>query len=100
MAAKERNHLSGVTEADYLTWKHHPVTKLLHQFLRDYQRVLQREGWASLHSGKVDQELLLELVGRSKAVLEIETLPFGAIETFYSRSEEEDGSEVIQDETS
>ena len=83
--------LKGITRDDYQNWRHHPVTKVLHQFLKDHHVALKVRAWdLVLGDPKAD---LGELVGRAKALLEIVDLPFESMFSFYQQ-EETDAAEV------
>ena len=80
-----------ITEADYKAWRHHPVTKVLYLYLRDYQQALQEKALAHLlqDSDPLDPKYIGEIAGRIKAVAEIPDLPFAAILSFYRKDEDE-----------
>lgn len=95
-----------ITEADYQVWRHHPVTKVLYRYLRDYQAALQDKALAHLledsdSSHTLDPKYVGEIAGRIKAVREIPELPFEAILNFYQKDEVNDTetstSEHLQD---
>jgi len=65
-------------------WRHHPVTQVFLQYLRDYQEALAREGWGHLLvADHLDELLIGEMRGRAKTLIELVDLPFEAMEQFY-----------------
>lgn len=95
--------VNGITEADFNTWKHHPVTKVLHQFLGDYAEALKSDHLGRWLAGEDDpaQESLAR--GRIITATELKALKFQDIAEFYrdgeasvqgERNEEEDGRET------
>ena len=84
--------LNGITEQDFLTWKHHPVTKLWVRFLKDYGQQLEREQIALLRasSESVDQFKLGSFSGAINAVSEVGDPQFNSIVAFYPTEEEQE----------
>lgn len=82
--------IKGVVEADYQGWRHHPVSKVVLQYLKDYHLAMKEEAWHYLlgaRSGKLDPEHLGEISGRAKAAWELADLPFEALVAFYQKEE-------------
>ncbi len=79
--------VKGIAEADYQGWKHHPVSKVLLQYLRDYHLALKEEAWQCLLRGPAPAGYLEEISGRARAVAELYELPFEAIVAFYQEEE-------------
>lgn len=77
----------GLKEPDFSDWKHHPVTKLLHQYLADYRQTLRNVHLAEWEAGTDDRTRELELRGRIATLGEIVQLSLADIETFYSEKE-------------
>lgn len=104
MASNPPPQIKGITEADLQSWRHHPVSKVILQYLLDYQAGLRDQAWAYLlgnRVGPIDVEQLSELKGRASAALELAELPFETIQSFYTTEilEEENGTETVQDGT-
>ena len=75
--------LGDIRETDFQLWRHHPVTALFLQYLRDYREVLRREAldrWEAGALNLVDQQ---EMRGRVMTCAEMADLPFEAIRSFY-----------------
>ena len=84
-----------VGEAEYLTWRHHPVSKVVHKFLEDFAESLKRESWAYLQgTEKLNEKFVGELIGRARTCLELADLPYSAIEQFYKKEEDDDTKAV------
>ena len=85
--------VQGIQQADFQNWKHHPVTRVFHQYLKDYHDMLKDRAWDVVFSDpKAD---LGELVGRAKTLIEMVDLPFEAMFMFY-QPEETDATEITQ----
>lgn len=98
MALNPPPQIKGISQADLANWRHHPVSKVLLQYLQDYHLMLSREAWAHLRKAdKLDIEYLAKLTGRADAALEFSELPFEALQSFYTTeiSEEENGTEAV-----
>lgn len=94
--------LRDLNEGDFAQWKHHPVTKVLHQYLRDYHDAVKRAGWdyvtisRTANTPPMSVEYLSEAAGRAKVALEIADLDYNIIVAFY-QPEEENGTQTAQD---
>ena len=85
--------LNGIEEAEYKAWRHHPVTRLVLQYLEDYRAALVKEAVGRWESGKLVLTDEHELRGRILVVREIGELPFSAIEEFYRTGDDNEVSE-------
>lgn len=73
-----------IKKEDLQVWRHHPVTQVFLQYLRDYQEALAREAWGHLLvADHLDELLIGEMRGRAKTLIELIDLPFEAMEQFY-----------------
>ena len=70
-----------MTKEEYLEWKHHPLTKQFHQYLKDYRQQLA-EKWAK---GVLCDPTHYQV--RCKMAQELVDMHEGAISEFYGRAE-------------
>lgn len=84
------DRLHGITESDYQSWRHHPVTKLLLQYIGDFRAALIADAMGQWESGAL--VLATEQEARARIVIlrELGELPWSAIESFY-----EEGSKNV-----
>lgn len=75
--------VSGIAEQDYQTWRHHPVTKVFIEYLRDYRADLIEAAAAQWLDGNLQIATADELRGRALAIGDIAELPFAAMIAFY-----------------
>lgn len=91
--------LLDLTEQDYLDWKHHPVTKLVRQYLDDYSRSLRRgheDLWLNAPGGHaVDPVLAAEMKGRVLTLAEMRALTFLNIADFYQTGEQDTDAAAV-----
>jgi len=80
--------LFGIKEADFLAWRHHPVTKVFVSYLTDYRAALQRDHIDRWEGGRLDPDTESEAKGRCNTLQELATLQFGAMLQFYGDIEE------------
>lgn len=87
--------LNGITEADFGAWKHHPVTKVYLRYVLDYASLAKRElaDGVCASESSLDQLAIGKLSGRVLAWLEMATLEYSHIVSFYAASEPEDKQE-------
>ena len=80
-----------ITEADFQTWKHHPVTKVYLRYLLDYEQELMIKLVGILRASEAAPEpfQLGMFNGRSAATREMATLEFAHIASFYASPEED-----------
>lgn len=72
-----------IGEQDFHLWRHHPVSKVVLQYLADYREVLRREAMDRWESGAlrlVDEQ---EMRGRVLAVTDMIDLAHESIRSFY-----------------
>lgn len=91
--------VKGIQTTDYLNWKHHPVTRVFHQYLKDRVKALEAQCLDYLLGARVgarlDPEVLAEIAGRIKSESEIPELDFDAVIEFYQTMEEDNGTEAV-----
>lgn len=85
--------VNGIAEADFQSWKHHPVTKVVLQYLRDYDAALQREIMARWLTGALDLQTEKEARGRCLTLSEVADLSFPIVHEFYQTSKDGDDAE-------
>lgn len=83
--------LQGITEADFGAWKHHPVTKLFLQFLRDYELIYADElnRRVRLSMASPDQFALGKLAGYANAILDVGNPTYESIAKLYELPQQE-----------
>lgn len=81
--------LGGITEADFLAWKHHPVTKVWLQFMADRGQQLAREQIDLLRTSVVapDAFFLGEFKGRIGELADLTAPQFQSVVEFYQSTE-------------
>lgn len=75
--------VDGIAEVDYQTWRHHPVTKVFIEYLRDYRQDLIEAATVQWLDGQLQIATADELRGRALAIDDIAELPFAAMIAFY-----------------
>ena len=75
----------GLTEADYLRWRHHPVTKWFLEYLRDFRSDLATHAQEQWLGGEIELATEKELKGRINTLDEMATLEFSEIAAFYEQ---------------
>ena len=78
--------LRGLTEEDYKRWRHHPVTVLVRQYLRDLQGDLRRQAIEAWEAGRLQLSAESDIRTRIHVVEAFLTLPFDAMVAFYEQS--------------
>lgn len=80
-----------ITEADFNSWKHHPVTKVYLRYLSDYEQELMVKLVNILRASEVAPEPfhLGMFNGRSAVAREMATLEYAHIASFYAPPEQE-----------
>ena len=94
MASNPPPQIKGLSQAELARWRHHPVSVVLLNYLRDYHLALRDQAWAYLlgnRVGQIDVEQLSELKGRASAALEFAEIDFETIEAFYT-------TEILEEE--
>lgn len=92
--------VSDLQEADFQTWKHHPVTKVYRQYLAHFAAALERDHIARWKAGEADERTEAEAAGRIKTLEELAGLEFEHIAEFYQEPEanqEPDETETLRD---
>lgn len=82
--------LQGITEPDYQVWRHHPVTKLVLQYMADFREALRRDALARWESGALTLTDEHELRARSNVLAELGELQFPSIANFYGEDTKEE----------
>lgn len=82
----------------FQSWKHHPVTKVFFQFLRDRKESLIRESSLQWLNGSelFDRENQVNR-GRALEAIELSEIEYEMIKAFYEK--EEDGTETSEDDS-
>lgn len=75
--------LQGIEEPEFKAWRHHPVTKLLLQYLADYRESLIKEAVGRWEAGQLILTDEHELRARVVTVKELIELQFTMIVEFY-----------------
>ncbi len=88
--------LNGITEDDFLRWKHHPVSKVLLRYLLDYAERLRQEQLIEIENAEAEMPAKKqgEYKGRIKTVTELATIAFGHLVDFYPDTEEEEDDDA------
>lgn len=91
-----RYALNGISEDDFLRWKHQPVTKVLIRYLIDFADRLRQEQMIEIEN--TDAELPAkkqgEYKGRIKTVIELANIEFANLVEFYPPEEEEEADDA------
>jgi hypothetical protein len=82
---QEPREVRGLTEADYLRWVHHPVTKWFRRYLEEYRADLVAAASERWLGGEIKLSEENEMKGRALCLTEVATLPFNAIANFYDQ---------------
>jgi hypothetical protein len=72
-----------IDEQDYQLWRHHPVSKVVLQYIDDYRMRLREEALARWESGALQLIDDREMRGRVLACSDIVDLQFESIRSFY-----------------
>jgi hypothetical protein len=72
-----------LTPDSWAQWRHHPVTKALHQYLADYRAQLLRDHLRRFVGYAEAPNLENEARARSAVILDVVALDFNAIREFY-----------------
>ena len=75
--------MSELSSDDFNRWKHHPVSKIFFQYLHDKRRFLTSAMTDQWLSGTLTMQTEQTVRGQIIELMELEILPFGAIESFY-----------------
>lgn len=87
--------LDGITEADFQTWKHHPVTKLYVRWLKHYEQQMKDAQVGQLRSstGAPDLYTLGTWTGAINTVGEMSELRYQSIVDFYTPEPQQEEQE-------
>ena len=77
-----------ITEIDFNLWRRHPVTELLHRYLRDYHEMILKDTMARWEGGSLNLTDEHERRWRAVVSREIADLEYEAIRTFYEGEQE------------
>ena len=88
-----------LADQQFRQWRHHPVSEVVLQYLKDYQQALLRELQQRWLQGSVRYADEAEARGRVLVVVELRELQLDAIRAFYGlpQEEEEDDDEDAED---
>lgn len=86
---KDEPNIDGITERDYLAWRHDPVTKVFLKYLRDYGAAVKGRVVAQWETGALHLMTEQEARGRYLVTKEISELKFDSMLTLYAVEEEE-----------
>lgn len=81
----------GITEREYIAWKHHPVSRLVLRFYRDFRDDLRAAAMQAWEERPLDRDTDNEMRARVKTLNEIADLPFSSIAMFYTQMDETAG---------
>lgn len=84
----------GISEADFNSWKHNPVTKVFREYLLHYAAELERGHLIRWKSGKTEQGLEDEAAGRILTLEEMSALEFESMYEFYQETEQQEENET------
>lgn len=83
----DRHNVNGIRLEDFQQWRHHPVSKVVLQFLRDYREAMHRElleRWTANSLTLADEH---EMRGRSNTLQEFAEIQFESMLNFYKEGE-------------
>lgn len=89
----EISALRGIQREDYQVWRHHPVTKLVLQYMADFNVSLQKEAIEKWVNGTLSLPEAHERRARIMILGEMVDLSFEAIEEFYQPETEASATE-------
>lgn len=84
----------GISEADFQAWRHHEVTKLMMQYLKDFCFALERDHLLRWKAGETEDRLEYEAAGRTKTLEELANLEFSHVALFYREIEQKETNET------
>lgn len=87
----------GISAEDFNTWKHHPASKVVLQYLRDKRLFIERLALDQWIAGALTLTADQTMRGQIIELFEIENLPFEAIESFYFSDEDRNANETTED---
>lgn len=83
----DRPEVHGIRLEDFQQWRHHPVSKVVLQFLRDYRESMHRELLERWTAGSLVLADESEMRGRSATLQEFAELQFESMLNFYKEGE-------------
>lgn len=89
----EPPHVFGITEADFQSWKHNPVTKMFVRYLGDYAEALERDHLLRWKTGALNEKIEYEAAGRQASLTELAVLEFSHVYAFYEEPEQQETDE-------
>ena len=78
-----QSQVKGVTQAQFTAWRHHPVTRMFMQYLRDWRDDMKEDAVERWTAGALDSKSDHELRGWFKALTEISDMRLDPIAKFY-----------------
>ena len=75
--------LKGVQEQDHQLWRHHPVTKVYRQYLKDFREALRQALLDLLEAGNLDEHTKLKAEGKLQILNEMIHLEYDHLVLFY-----------------
>lgn len=92
--------VQGITQADFDSWKHHPVSKVILRFYRDKKDIMEQAAIQQWIAGVMtlgDQALRGQIIELD----ELSNMPFEALIEFYGEDKEErfGATKTIEDDT-
>ena len=83
--------LNGIREADFQSWKHHPVSKVFLRYLADYRDTLRKHQLAVIENSPdpIAPKAEGEYAGRVRTLDELANIEFSHLVQFYPEEEEE-----------
>jgi len=86
--SKPPKALKEITESDYQKWRHHPVTQMFLQYMRDWESETRTKMVNEWIAGNLTLDNEKEVRGWHKALTQLGELEFRSIEDFYRSKEE------------
>lgn len=90
MKKTDEPNVDGITERDFLAWRHDPVTKVFMKYLRDYGGAVKARVVAQWETGALQLMTEQEARGRYLVTKEIAELQFSSIIGLYAVDEPEE----------
>ena len=84
--------LNGIRDADFQSWKHHPVTKVFLRYVADYRDALRRDQIEKIENAEepMPPKAQGEYKGRIRTLEELAGIEFGHLVDFYPLEEQEE----------
>mgnify|MGYP001606481111 CR=1 FL=1 len=91
--------LNGITEGDFQSWKHHPVSKLFFRYLRDFVGQARRDQLIAIENSKeaMSPKEQGEYKGAIKVLTELAEIEFSHLLALYPVEEKIDADEEEPD---